>query len=96
VVGTDGWLAMPGTGMRREPFTRLLRHRFGDEVFLDGVEPVVESFPFVDAYRLEVEHLGAAALEGVPLRHGLDDARANLRTLVAIFASMRAERTVRI
>jgi xylose dehydrogenase (NAD/NADP) len=90
VVGTDGWISMPGAGMRREPFTRLLRHRFGDEIFADGAEPVVESFPYVDAYRLEIEHLGDCALNGTPLRHGLDDARSNLRALQATFASIRS------
>jgi predicted dehydrogenase len=94
VVGTDGWIAMPGTGIRREPFTRLLRHRFGDEVFHDGVEPVVESFPYVDAYRLEVDHLGECALTGSPLRYGLDDAGANLRALTATFESIRSGASV--
>jgi predicted dehydrogenase len=81
VIGTDGWISMPGTGMRGEPFTRLLRHRFGDEIYLDGVEPVVEEFEHVDPYRLEVEHLGAAILGEAPLRYGLDDALANVRAL---------------
>jgi D-xylose 1-dehydrogenase (NADP+, D-xylono-1,5-lactone-forming) len=81
VVGTGGWISMPGTGMRGEPYTRLLRHRFGDEIYLDGVEPVVEEFAYVDPYRLEVEHLGAAILGEAPLRYGLDDALANVRVL---------------
>jgi predicted dehydrogenase len=88
VVGTEGWISMPGTGMRREPFTRLLWHDGPDEVFADGVEPVVESFPFVDPYRLEVEHLGDCVLHGDPPRHGLDDALANVRALAAIFRSL--------
>jgi predicted dehydrogenase len=90
VVGTDGWISMPGTGMRREPYTRLLRHRFGDEIFLDGVEPVVEEFAYADPYRLEVEHLGAAARGEAPLAYGPDDAVANTRVVAAIAASARA------
>ncbi|MGZ4353462.1 MAG: Gfo/Idh/MocA family protein [Gaiellaceae bacterium] len=89
VVGTDGWISMPGTGMRREPYTRLLRHRYGDELFLDGVEPVVETFDYVDPYRLVVEHLSAAALDGSPLRYGVDDAVANTRVVAAIAESAR-------
>jgi predicted dehydrogenase len=88
VVGTDGWISMPGTGMRREPFTRLLRHHNGDEVFADGVEPVVESFPDVDTYRLEVEHLSDCILRDLPPRYGIDDALANVRALEAIFRSL--------
>jgi D-xylose 1-dehydrogenase (NADP+, D-xylono-1,5-lactone-forming) len=94
VVGTEGWLAMPGTGMRREPFTRLLRHRTGDEIFVDGVEPVVESFPYVDPYRLEVEHLSDCILTGRRPRYGLDDALANVRVLTAIFRSLEEGRVV--
>lgn len=90
VVGTEGWISMPGTGMRREPYTRLLRHRFGDEIFLGGVEPVVEEFAYTDPYRLEIEHLGAAALGEVPLRYGPDDAVANTRVVAAIVESARA------
>ena len=94
VVGTDGWVAMPGTGMRREPFTRLLWHNSGDEVFVDGVEPVVESFPYVDPYRLEVEHLGDCILHDRRPRYGLDDALANVRMLTAIFRSLEEGRVV--
>jgi xylose dehydrogenase (NAD/NADP) len=91
VIGTDGWLAMPGTGMRGEPYTRLLRHRFGDEIYLDGVEPVVEEFEYVDPYRLEVEHLRAAILGEAPLRYGLDDALANVRVLERWIASAKGD-----
>jgi predicted dehydrogenase len=49
---------------------------------------VVESFPFVDPYRLEVGHLGDCVLHGDPPRHGLDDALANVRALAAIFRSL--------
>jgi predicted dehydrogenase len=94
VVGTDGWLAMPGTGMRREPFTRLLWHAGEDEVFAGGSEPVVESFPFVDPYRLEVEHLGDCILQGRAPRYGLDDALANVRALTAILRSLEEQRVV--
>jgi xylose dehydrogenase (NAD/NADP) len=94
VVGTDGWIAMPGTGMRREPFTRLLMHRMGDEVFADGVEPVVEEFPYTDTYRLEVEHLSDCIITGRRPRYGLDDALANVRVLTAIFRSLEEGRVV--
>jgi len=88
VIGTDGWIAMPGTGMRREPFTRLLRHRGDAEVFADGRDPVTEQFPYVDTYRLEVEHLGECILDGQPPDFGLDDAAANTAALLAIHASL--------
>jgi predicted dehydrogenase len=94
VVGSDGWLSMPGTGMRREPFTRLLMHRTGDEVFAGGVEPLVESFPYVDPYRLEVEHLGDCILQDRRPRYDLDDALANVRVLAAIFRSLEERRVV--
>ena len=94
IVGTEGWISMPGTGMRRELFTRLVRHRFGDEIFVDGVEPTVESFSYTDPYRLEVEHLGACVLEGIPLRYGLDDALANVRVLTAMHESAKTSQPV--
>ncbi len=96
VVGTDGWVAMPGTGMRREPFTRLLWHNGGDETFVDGVEPVVESFPYVDPYRLEVEDLGECIRHGRCPRYGLDDALANVRALTAIFRSLKQGRVLSV
>jgi predicted dehydrogenase len=96
VVGTDGWIAMPGTGMRGEPFTRLLLHRFGDEVFLGGVEPVVESFACTDPYQLEIEHFSDCVLTGAGPRYGLDEALGNVRALEAIFRSLRESQVVRV
>lgn len=96
VVGTGGWIAMPGTGMRREPFTPLLWHAGEAEVFEGGAEPAVESFPFVDPYRLEVEHLGDCILHGRAPRYGLDDALANVRALTAMFRSIEEGRVVPI
>lgn len=90
VVGTEGWLTLQGTGMRGEPRTRLVRHRFGDEVYLDGVEPVVEEFAWSDNFAGEVEHLSRAVLGMEPLRFGLSDARANAAVLDAMISSQRS------
>ena len=87
VVGSDGWLALPGTGFRQEPFTRLLLHQGGDELYVDGAAPEVETFPFADPYRLEVEHLAAAVRGRAPLAYSLDDARANTAVLIAMHES---------
>jgi hypothetical protein len=43
VVGSEGWLALPGTGFRREPYTKLLIHA-GGEIYVDNREPKVEMF----------------------------------------------------
>lgn len=88
VVGTDGWLTLPGTGMRGEPFTRLLLHQGAGEIYADGVEPTEERFPFADPYRLEVEHLAGAIRGRFPLQFSLDDARANTAVLEAMHASV--------
>jgi xylose dehydrogenase (NAD/NADP) len=87
VVGTDGWISMQGTGMRGEPFTRLLHHRFGDEVFLDGVEPLVEGFGVFDTFAAEFRELSRAILDGERTLYGLDDARANARAILALAKS---------
>ena len=84
VIGTDGWLSMQGTGMRGEPFTRLLRHRFGDAVFLGGVEPIVESFSVYDTFAAEFREMSRAILDGDRPLYGLDDARANARAILAL------------
>ena len=96
VVGTDGWISLPGTGMRDEPFTRLLRHRFGDELYVSGVEPVVEEFPYADPYQLEIEHFGASVLTGTPPRYGWDDAMGNVIALEAMVRSLRAGQVVQV
>lgn len=97
VVGTDGWIALPGTGMRREPFTLLLRHSSGgEEVFADGSEPVVERFPDIDAYRLEVEHLSECIRAGHPPRYSLSDTLANTRIVTAIADAAATGRSVSI
>ncbi len=96
LIGTDGWLTMPGAGMRGEPYTRLLRHAYGDEVYLDGVEPQVETFPRADAYRLEIEHLSACIRTGDPLRYSLERSLTNARVLEAVFASAERGATVEL
>jgi D-xylose 1-dehydrogenase (NADP+, D-xylono-1,5-lactone-forming) len=84
IVGTDGWISMQGTGMRGEPFTRLLRHRFGEEVFLGGVEPAVESFAAADSFAAEFHELGRAIIDGDQPQYGLADARENTRVILAL------------
>ena len=88
VTGSDGWLLLPGTGFRREPFTKLILHQGGDEIYTNGVEPTIETFPFVDPYRLEVEHLSDVIRGRVPLAYTLADARANTAVLEAMHASI--------
>jgi xylose dehydrogenase (NAD/NADP) len=88
VVGTEGWLSLPGTGFRREPYTKIL-HLRGGEVYEGAVEPVTELFPFEDPYRAEVEHLAGAIRGEHSLRWGLDDARANTAVLEAMHVSAR-------
>ena len=88
VMGSDGWLLLPGTGFRREPFTKLILHQGGDEVYTGGGEPTTETFPFVDPYRLEVEHLADVIRGRTPLAFTLADARANTAVLEAMHASI--------
>jgi predicted dehydrogenase len=98
LVGTEGWISLPGTGFRREPVTYLLHHHYDhpdDEVFLNK-QPEVMEFPFVDPYRLEVEHLGESIAERTEPRYGLDDALHNTRALVAAHASAREGREISI
>lgn len=53
IIGEEGWIALPGTEMRAEPFTRLMLHRSAhDEVFANGCGPEVLEFPIADPYRL--------------------------------------------
>jgi len=86
VVGTGGWLELPGTGFRREPYTKLLLHQ-GGEVYVDG-EPKVEVFPFDDPYMREVEHFSGAIRGDHALAWDLADARANTVVLEAMHESL--------
>jgi xylose dehydrogenase (NAD/NADP) len=96
IVGTDGWINLPGTGMRNEPFSLLQWYRWQDEIFIDGAEPTVETFPYTDNFRLEVEHLSAAILAGTEPHYGVADALANARALDAAFQSVREGRPIRL
>jgi predicted dehydrogenase len=96
VVGSDGWIVLPGTGFRREPFTKLLLHQGGEEIYVDGAEPTTETFPFIDPYRLEVEHLADVIRGRAPLAYGLDDAHRNTAVLQAMHASIASNRPERI
>ena len=93
VVGTEGWLALPGTGFRREPYTKLVWHT-GGEIYVDDKEPTVELFAFADPYTAEVEHLAGAIRGEHPLQWGLDDARANTAVLEAMHESLRRDAPV--
>jgi xylose dehydrogenase (NAD/NADP) len=88
VVGADGWIALPGTGMRAEPFTRLLLHRGPDEVFASGKEPHCTEFPYADPYQLEVEHFNECVRGTTSPNFGLDDSARNLEALLALTESV--------
>jgi predicted dehydrogenase len=45
VVGSEGWLALPGTGFRREPYTKLLIHA-GGEIDVDNPGTEGRDVPF--------------------------------------------------
>ena len=91
VVGTEGWLALPGTGFRREPYTKLLLLR-GGEIYVDGREPEVELYAYDDPYAREAEHLAGAIRGDHPPAWGPDDARANTAVLEAMHESLRLGR----
>jgi predicted dehydrogenase len=95
VVGSEGWLALPGTGFRREPYTKLLIHA-GGEIYVDNREPKVEMFPFDDPYAREVEHLSGAVRGEHPLAWDLADAAANTAVLEAMHSSLRLNAPVAV
>jgi len=97
VIGDEGWIALPGTGIRREPFTRLLVHRSGqEEVFEGGQDPETTDFSLDDPYRLEIEHFATCVVDGQQPEFGLDDAQANLEAVLAMIASAEQGATVPI
>jgi predicted dehydrogenase len=97
VVGTQGWLSLPGTGFRREPTTYLLHHHYDDpddEIFLNKREPETEMFPLTDPYQLEAEHFSEVVLGHGRLQYDLEDARRNTLALLAIHESVRSGQEV--
>jgi xylose dehydrogenase (NAD/NADP) len=99
VVGTEGWISLPGTGFRREPATYLMHHHYDhpdDETFLHKPEPESERFPLTDPYRLEAEHFADVVLDRTRLQYELDDARNNTKALLALHESARIGREVSI
>lgn len=96
IIGTGGWISLPGTGLHGEPDTRLWLFNQGDELYQDGLEPVEERFERVDPYALEIADLAAAIRGRAPLRWTLAHSRANVATLAALHTSLRQRRTVPI
>jgi D-xylose 1-dehydrogenase (NADP+, D-xylono-1,5-lactone-forming) len=94
IVGEDGWISLPGTGMRGEPFTRIVLHRGEDEIFIGEREPETLQFGYADPYRLEVEHFTRCVGGEAAPAHGLDDAAANLAAVLALIDAAHAGRTV--
>lgn len=94
VLGTGGWLSLPGTGMHGEPDTRLWLFNQGDELYQDGLEPFEERFPAVDPYALEIAHLADAIQGRGPLGWTLAQSRANVAALQALHESLRQGRPV--
>ena len=45
VIGLEGWISLQGTGTRGEPFTRIVRHRYGDEIFSMASSPRSRASP---------------------------------------------------
>jgi predicted dehydrogenase len=88
VMGTGGWVSLPGHVLNRTEPMQLLVRAAG------AAEPTVETFAPQDPYRREVEHLSAAVRGESELTWGLDDARANCAVLEAVHTSMRENRPV--
>jgi len=99
VVGTEGWLNMPGTGFRDEAFTRLqwYSRRYGaDELYIDGVEPVTESFRRNDNFHDEFHYMSDCILRGIVPQFGLHESLLNARVLEAVVTSAQNDSTVTI
>ncbi len=84
VVGTEGHLTvplgfLPGTADAEIHVTK-------------GTEQSVITVPGADQYQLMVEHFEDVVLSGAPLRLPPDDATATLRTLDALYRSMKTGR----
>ncbi|GEK85674.1 Gfo/Idh/MocA family protein [Microbacterium aerolatum] len=88
VVGTDGWISLPGSGMRREPHTYMMSHRYGDEPYIDGIEPRSQKFLYTDTYAGEIEHLSRAILTGQPLERSIRDSLSTTQTIEAWIESV--------
>jgi D-xylose 1-dehydrogenase (NADP+, D-xylono-1,5-lactone-forming) len=84
------------TANPQRPFTRLLHHRFGDEVFLDGVEPLTQDFGAFDNFAAEFREISRSILEGDQPLYGIADARANATAILALFKAAEAGKAVTV
>jgi xylose dehydrogenase (NAD/NADP) len=80
VIGTEGLLQL------ERPYVMAPRSSI---VIRRGDEESVESVSKDDPYQCEVEAIAAAALDGAPLPVPLSSSRANVATLLALYASAR-------
>ncbi|MDI7776152.1 Gfo/Idh/MocA family oxidoreductase [Asticcacaulis sp. EMRT-3] len=70
-----------------QPVTTPSRVMIDDGATLDGGEAVTYTLPAADQYQLMGEAFADAVSGRIPLPYGLEDARANMRCLDALFAS---------
>lgn len=81
VTGTEGTLIV------ERPFIILPESRL---ILQRGFETEEITVPEADAYQCEVESIEAAVLDGAPLPVPLDNSRANVATLMALYESARS------
>jgi predicted dehydrogenase len=84
VVGTDGHMTVP---------LGFLPGTAASEIHLtQGTDRSVVTVPGADQYQLMVEHFEEVTLDGAPLRQPPEDATANMRTIDALYRSMKTGR----
>lgn len=82
VVGTDGYLVVPGAFLPGTADAAIVEHH-------GRQEPIVHPIPGVDEYQLMVEHFADCVLHAKPLRYPPSEAAANMRAIEALYRSAR-------